>query len=77
MQVDVEDVSGSDFPGVLGPIDITGDGTLRVTDLVSVALTGTFNLDPGATFELFSCPGKCGLGQLLGEGALQGGGRFK
>jgi fibronectin-binding autotransporter adhesin len=64
-------------PGVLGPIDITGKGTLRVTDLASMALTGAFNLDPGATFELGSCSGQCGYGQLTGEGTLGGGGRFK
>jgi hypothetical protein len=64
-------------PGVLGPIDITGKGTLRVTDLARMALTGAFNLAPGATFELGSCSGQCGLGELVGEGTLQGGGQFK
>jgi fibronectin-binding autotransporter adhesin len=64
-------------PGVLGPIDITGKGTLRVTDLASMALTGAFNLERGATFELGSCSGQCGNGQLVGEGTLGGGGRFK
>jgi fibronectin-binding autotransporter adhesin len=64
-------------PGVLGPIDVTGKGTLRVTDLASMALTGAFNLERGATFELGSCSGQCGYGQLVGEGTLGGGGQFK
>jgi fibronectin-binding autotransporter adhesin len=64
-------------PGVLGPIDITGNGTLRVTDLASMGLSGAFNLERGATFELGSCSGTCGYGQLVGEGTLGGGGQFK
>jgi hypothetical protein len=64
-------------PGVLGPIDITGKGTVRVTDLASMLLTDAFNVAPGATFELASCSGQCGMGRLTGEGMLQGGGQFK
>lgn len=64
-------------PGVLGPIDITGKGTVRVTDLASMLLTDAFNVAPGANFELASCSGQCGMGKLTGEGTLQGGGQFK
>lgn len=62
--------------GALGTTEITGKGTLRVTDLARMALTGAFNLGPEATLELGSCSGQCGMGQLVGEGTLQGGGRF-
>jgi hypothetical protein len=64
-------------PGVLGSAaNITGAGTIRVTDLASMTLDGEINLGPETTLELGSCSGECGLGSLTGVGTLQGGGRF-
>jgi hypothetical protein len=64
-------------PEVLGAdVNVTGGGTMRVTDLANMALTGPVNLDPKATLELGSCSDQCGMGKLVGAGTLQGGGRF-